>query len=219
MRAKQFLVIGAGRFGSSLARTLFQQGHEVVVIDRDEEIVERLIDGVTHALIGDATDEQVLRRVGVSNFDTVIVAIGVNFEASVLTTVSAKGLGARHIIAKATSDTAASVLSRVGADQVVRPEHDMGRRLAQQLTTPELVDAFNLGAEHTVIEVEANDKLIGTLAKLRLPNRFSVQVIAVNRRGDVTVSPGAAFEVQHGDNLVLIGSNEAVERFRAHLTD
>ena len=219
MRTRQFLVIGAGRFGGALARTLYQEGHEVVVIDEDEDKIERIMDDVTHALIADSSDEDVLRRVGVSNFDTVVVSIGANFEANILTTVAAKNLGAKHIIAKATSETGAAVLSRVGADQVVRPEHDMGRRLAQQLTTPELVDAFNLGEGHTVIELEATDKLLGSLAKLKLSNRFSVQVIAVNRRGDVTVSPGADFVIERGDNVVLIGSNEAINHFRDHISD
>lgn len=219
MRTKQFLVIGVGRFGGALARTLYQDGHEVVVIDQDETKIERIMDDVTHALIADSTDEDVLRRVGCGNFDTVVVSIGANFEANIMTTVAAKKLGAEHVIAKATSETGAAVLERVGADHVVRPEHDMGKRLAQQLTTPEMVDAFDLGEGHSVIEVEANEKLLGPLAELRLPNRFSVQVIAVNRGGDVVVSPGADFVVARGDNLVVIGSNEAIDRFRGHISD
>ena len=218
MKKKQFLVIGAGRFGGALARSLYQQGHEVVVIDQDEDKIDRIMDDVTHAVIADSTDDDVLRKLGVGNFDTIIVSIGANFEANILTTVAAKSLQAQHVIAKATSATGAAVLHRVGADQVVRPEHDMGRRLAQQLTTPELVDAFDLGEGHTVIELEANETMFGSLADLRLTNRFSVQVIAVNRRGDVTVSPGADFVLQAGDNVVLIGSNEAIGRFRDHIS-
>lgn len=217
MAKKQVLVVGVGRFGAALARTLYQQGHEVVVVDVAEDKIERIMDDVTHALIADATDEDVLSQVGVANFDTVVVSIGHNFEANVMTTVAAKNLGAKHVVAKATSDISAAVLKRVGADQVVRPEQDMGVRLAQQLTTPELVDAFNLGEDHAVIEVEATEKLIGRLADLRLPNRFDVQVIAVNRNDEVTVSPRADFTVRFGDTLVLIGSNDDVQRFRDHL--
>ncbi|MEX2543411.1 MAG: TrkA family potassium uptake protein [Trueperaceae bacterium] len=219
MRSKQFLVIGVGRFGGALARSLYRQGHEVVVIDQNDEKVERIMDEVTHALIADSTDEDVLREIGVGNFDTVVVSIGADFEASIMTTVASKNLGARHLVAKATSETAAAVLRRIGADLVVRPEHDMGLRLAQQLTTPELVDAFNLGEDHSVIEVEANGRLTGSLSELRLPNRFSVQVIAVNRDGNVVVSPSADFEIVRGDNLVLIGNNEAMERFRSFLSE
>lgn len=219
MRSKQFLVIGVGRFGSALARALYQEGHEVVVIDQDEDKIDRIMDHVTHALIADSTDEDVLRRVGCSNFDAVVVSIGANFEANIMTTVAAKNLGAKHVIAKATSATAAAVLTRIGADQVVRPEHDMGTRLAQQLTTPELVDSFDLGEEHSVIEVEAGGKLLGTLEDLRLPNRFGVQVIAVNRSGDVVVTPGADQVLVEGDDVVVIGSNDAIARFREHLDE
>lgn len=219
MAKQQVLVIGVGRFGSALARSLYQQGHEVVVIDESEEKIEEIMDHVTHALIADATSEDTLRRVGVGNFDTVVVSIGQNFEANIMATVAAKSLGAKRVISKATSDIAAAVLKRVGADQVIRPEHDMGLRVAQHLTTPELVDAFSLGEGHAVIEVEATDKLVGSLAKLRLPNRFDVQVIAVNRRGDVVVSPRADFTLESGDTLVLIGSNEAIKRFHEYLSD
>ena len=218
MAKKQFLIIGVGRFGSALARSLYQQGHEVVVVDQDEDKIERIMDDVTHALIADATDEDVLRKVGVGNFDAVVVSIGANFEANIMATVAAKSLQAKRVISKATSNVSAAVLQRVGADQVVRPEHDMGLRLARQLSTPELVDAFNLGEGHTVIEVEANGKLLGSLAELRLSNRFKVQVIAVNRGGEVVVTPGADFVVERGDTVVLVGSNEAVGRFRDHLS-
>lgn len=219
MKTKQYLVIGAGRFGSALARALYQQGHEVVVIDQDEEKIEKIMDDVTHALIADASDEDVLRRVGCRNFDAVVVAIGADFEASIMTTVAAKSLGARRVIAKAVSDSAAAVLERVGADEVVRPEHDMGVRVARQLTTPDLVDAFKLGEGHAVIEVEVKHKLMGRLGDQGLPKRFSVQVIAVNRNDQVVVSPGADFVLERGDTLVLLGSNEAIQRFQEHISD
>lgn len=219
MRKRQFLVVGVGRFGGALATTLHAQGHEVVAVDRSDERVERIMQDVTHGLIADATDEVVLRDLGVANFDTVVIAIGANFEANVLATVTAKSLGAKRVISKASSEVAANVLIRVGADLVVRPEHDMGLRLAQHLTTPELLDSFNLGEGHSVIEVEANGKLQDSLAHLRLSNRFQVQVIAVNRAGALTLSPGADFVLQRGDRLVVIGSNLAIGRFRDYLTD
>lgn len=217
MAKQDFLIIGVGRFGSALAGTLYQQGHEVVAVDRDEARIERLIHDVSHALIADGTDEEFLKGLGVANFDVVVIAIGHDFEANVLATVTVKKLGAKRVISKAASNTAAEVLRRVGADQVIRPEHDMGVRLAKQLTTPHLIDAIDLGEDHSVIEVEATDELTGTLAKLRLPNRFHVQVIAVNRGWELYVSPRADFEVQRGDKVVLIGSNQAIAAFRAHL--
>jgi len=219
MRKRQFLVVGVGRFGGALATALHAQGHEVVAVDRSDERVERIMQDVTHGLIADATDEVVLRDLGVANFDTVVIAIGANFEANVLATVTAKSLGAKRVISKASSEVAANVLIRVGADLVVRPEHDMGLRLAQHLTTPELLDSFNLGEEHSVIEIKTNGKLQDSLAHLRLSNRFQVQVIAVNRAGALTLSPGADFVLQRGDRLVVIGSNLAIGRFRDYLSD
>jgi trk system potassium uptake protein len=214
---RQFMVIGAGRFGRALTSTLHDLGHEVLIADRSEEQIELVMNHATHAVIADAADEAALRKLGVGNFDVVVVAIGSNFEASVLATVAAKSLGARHVISKASSDLMAQVLSRVGADEVIRPEHDMGRRLAMHLATPSIVDAFNLGEQHGVIEVEAGPRLQGSLRELRLANRFGVQLIAVNRGGQLEISPPSDYRLEPQDKVVLIGSNAAIARFREHL--
>lgn len=219
MKAKQFLVIGAGRFGSAVATTLYELGHEVVVIDRSEAAVEAIMNRVTHAAIADAADEQALRKLGCGNFDAVIVAIGHNLEGNILATVAAKSVGARHVVSKVASELAARVLARVGADEVIRPEHDMGVRVARQLATPSIIDAFNLGPEHGVIEIDVGPRLTGTLESLRLRNRFGVQVIAVNRAGKLEVGPRADFELKPGDKVVLIGSNAAIEKIRDYLSE
>lgn len=219
MNAKEFLVIGAGRFGSAVAVTLHEHGHEVVVVDEDEEAVEKIMNSVTHAMIADATDEDVLARLGCNNFDAVIVAIGNDLEASTLATMGAKSCGAKRVIAKATSSISAKVLLRVGADEVVRPEHDMGARLAQTLITPDVVDAFELGEGHSVVEIETQEKLQGPLAELRLPRRFGVQVIAVYRSDELVAAPGADFELRSGDRIVVVGANEALDRLKEFITD
>jgi trk system potassium uptake protein len=219
MHAKSFLIIGAGRFGAAVAETLYQAGQDVVVVDIDEHAVERVMTHVTQALIADGTEERALRDLGVANFDAVVVAIGDHLEASVLATAAAKDAGARRVVAKAPTSLAERILRRVGADQVVRPERDMGVRLAQHLVTPSLVDAFALGEAYGVMEVEANGTLTGRLDRLRLPQRFGVQVIAIDRAGQLTVSPGADVEVGPGDRLVLVGSNQAIARLRERLID
>jgi len=219
VKAKQFLVIGAGRFGSAVATTLYDLGHEVVVIDRSEAAVEAIMNRVTHAAIADAADEQALRKLGCGNFDAVIVAIGHNLEGNILATVAAKSVGARHVVSKVASELAARVLARVGADEVIRPEHDMGVRVARQLATPSIIDAFNLGLEHGVIEIDVGPRLTGTLESLRLRNRFGVQVIAVNRAGKLEVGPRADLELKPGDKVVLIGSNAAIEKIRDYLSE
>ena len=217
MKTKEFLVIGAGRFGSALAATLYNLGHEVVVVDHRDEAIETIMNAVTHAAILDATDEGALKKLGLNTFDQVIVAIGNNFEANILATVAARNLGAKRIISKATSDIAAKVLSQVGADEVIRPEHDMGVRLAKQLATPSIVDAFNLGDDFEVIEFEAQNKLCGRLDQLKLTNRFGAQVVAISREGKLEVSPGADFEIRSKDKVVLIGDSKAIKSLRNYL--
>ncbi len=216
MKAKQYLVIGAGRFGSALATTLYDLGHEVVVVDSSEERVEDIMDHVTHAIILDATEEEALGKLGLDSFDRVIVAIGNDLEASILSIVAAKNQGAKNVLSKATSETAARVMVKVGADEVVRPEHDMGVRVAKSLATPTIDDAFNLGENYEVIEFTAQRKLCGSLRDLKLANRFGVQVIAVNRGDKLTISPTADFVIDPGDNVVIIGETRAVERLRDH---
>lgn len=216
MKAKQYLVIGAGRFGSALATTLYDLGHEVVVVDSSEERVEDIMDHVTHAIILDATEEEALGKLGLDSFDRVIVAIGNDLEASILSIVAAKNQGAKNVLSKATSETAARVMVKVGADEVVRPEHDMGVRVAKSLATPTIDDAFNLGENYEVIEFTAQRKLCGSLRDLKLANRFGVQVIAVNRGDKLTISPTADFVIAPGDNVVIIGETRAVERLRDH---
>jgi trk system potassium uptake protein len=217
VKTKQFLIIGAGRFGSAVATSLYDLGHEVVVADRNEVAVEAIMDNVTHAVVLDATDEDALAQLGVDSFSEVIVAIGTNLEASILAIVAAKSQGAARVISKATSETAARVMLKVGADEVVRPEHDMGVRLAKNLATPSIVDAFNLGDRYEVVELQARDKLCGRLQDLKLSNRFGVQVIAVSRQGKLEVSPSADYVIRPGDNVVLIGEVKDVRKLRSYL--
>lgn len=216
MKTKQYLVVGAGRFGSALATTLYELGHDVVVVDHDEERIDEIMEEVTHAIILDATDEDALSRLELSSFDQVVVAIGNDLEASILAIMAAKAQGAKHVLSKATSETSARVMLKVGADEVVRPEHDMGVRLAKALVTPTIVDAFNLGDQYEVIEYTAHRDLCGRLGDLKLPKRFGVQVIAVNRNGVLTVSPDPDFAIFPSDNVVIIGETLAVERLRGH---
>lgn len=216
MSAKQFLVIGTGRFGSAVAVTLADLGHEVVAVDRDEAALAQVQETVTHAMIIDASDEDALRRLGIRSFDTVVVAIGENLEASILATVAAKTAGARHVVSKANGRTAARVLASVGADEVIQPERDMGARLARQLAASSMVDAFELDGEHQIMEVDAARRLAAPLQDLELPNRFNVQVLAVYRGADFHVNPGADFQVYERDRLVVIGANRDLERFCAH---
>lgn len=213
---RQFLVIGAGRFGSAVARTLYDLGHDVVVVDNEEAELGSVMDQVTHAAVLDATDERALARLGLAEMDAVIVAIGDDLEASILATVAARTAGGRHIISKANDNQAARILATVGADEVVRPENDMGRRLAEQLSMPNQVAALELGADHSVVEIDVGPALCGVLSDLELPRHYGVQVLAVHRGGDVTVTPPADFVIEDEDRVVVLGENEALDRLRRH---
>ncbi len=217
MKQKQYLVVGAGRFGTAVSMTLAERGHEVVVLDRSEAAIEAIMSRVTHALIGDAADEETLKRLGIRNFDAVVVAIGENLEANILCTTLLKGLGAQHVVSKAASLLAARVLERVGADEVIRPEHDMGVQLADHLTAPGILDTFDFGSRHGVLEIEARGKFTGRLVDLKLPGRFGVHVIAVARGAEMELTPGPDFTIRQGDSVVLIGSNEAIRDLKEHL--
>lgn len=214
MKAKQCLVIGLGRFGTAVATTLYELGHEVVAVDVEEDNVQRVTNLVTHAAILDATDERALRSIGVADFDEVVIAIGSDIKANILATIAAKGLGARHVVSKATDEVAARVLEKVGADEVIRPEHDMGVRTAQRLGGVRRKDTPDLGPNTSIVEVEVNERLRGTLKELNLSNRFGVQVIALNRAGRVQVAPRADEELRPHDILIVVGDNHALEELR-----
>ena len=217
MKSKQCLVIGLGRFGTAVATTLYEMGHEVVAVDTNEEHVENVMNLVTHAAVLDATEERALKGIGVADFDVVVVGIGTDVQAAILTTMNAKSLGAPYVITKAIDEMARRVLERVGADLVIRPEHDSGVRIARQIANPNIVDTLNLGSDYAIVELEANDRLKGNLRELNLTGRFGVQVIAINRGGKIEISPRAEEELRVHDKLVVIGMAHAIDDLRRYL--
>lgn len=216
MKVRQYLVIGLGRFGSAVATTLYEMGHEVVAVDQNEENVDRVMDLVTHAAILDATDERALRTLGIGEFDMVIIAIGSDVHANVLATMNAKSLGAKYVVTKAIDEMARRVLERIGADLVIRPEHDMGVRLARQIATPNVIDTLDLG-DHSIVEIDANERLSGSLRELNLTGRFGVQVIAVSQGGVVAISPRAEDIIHPRDKLVVIGNPRSLQSLQRYL--
>jgi trk system potassium uptake protein TrkA len=213
-RSVEFAVIGLGRFGTSVALALIESGHSVLGIDHDEQLVQQLVDDLTQAVILDATDEDALREVDIASFDTVIVAIGADFESNLLTTVSLKHLGVRHVICKAVTGRQAEILLRVGADEVVQPEHDAGRRLAEQLTAPAVQERLHLGPEHSLAELIAPDSTTGkSLLDLDLRRRMGVTVLLIERDNQHIVSPPSDTVILPNDLLVVLGSNKDLRAF------
>lgn len=206
---KSFVVLGIGRFGSSLARTLYELGHEVLAVDGNEDIVQDIADDVTHAVVGDCMDENTLRSLGVRNFDVAVVAIGGELQSSILATVLLKDLGVKHIVAKAQSALHAKVLKRVGADRVVFPEHDMGIRLANNLSSENILDYIELSPDYSIAEVVVPQSWVGhTLNDLNLRARYGITILAYKNGSGIHVSPTSDYRLSAEDDLVILGSND-----------
>lgn len=217
MAVREFAVIGLGRFGRSVCRTLYDMGYSVLGVDIDEEQVQAMVPHATHVVRADATEEEVLRSLGLRNFDVVIVAIG-DLEASVLVTLLLKEMGVRRVIAKAVTEHHGRVLERIGADQVVFPERDSGRRLAQRLVSGNFLDYIEVSPDVSVVELHAAGGMVGkSLEELRLRNRYRVTVLAIRRGEEVVVSPGAGTVIQKDDIVVVIGNNADLRRMQDEL--
>lgn len=210
---RQFAVIGLGRFGSSVARTLFSMGYDVLALDISEERVQDLAKDVTHAVQGDAREEETLRAVGIRNFDVVVVAIGQDIQSSILITVLLKELGVKCVVAKAQNELHAKVLYKVGADKVVFPERDMGARLARNMVSANVLDYIQLSPDYSIAEIATYETWQGkSLRELNLRARFGINVLAIKRNKQLLVAPGADDLIEKGDILVVVGMNENIDR-------
>ena len=213
MKRKQFLVIGAGRFGSSVARTLYEEGHDVMVVDRDQAIVQQISDQVTHAVAANATSEEALEALGVQEFDVVVVAIGHEMQNSIMVSILLKELGARYIVAKAQTELHGKVLRKIGVNRVVFPERDMGQKLAHSLVSRNIIDLIELSETYSVVEVEAPPEMVGrTLQELNLRVRYGINVIALRGEKETNISPGGEDRVAPGDVIVAVGENKALKK-------
>ena len=204
---KNYIVIGMGRFGFSVARTLYELGNDVLAVDNDEELVESISPYVTHAVQIDAMDETSLRSLGLSNMDAAIVAMGDDVKASILVTLLCKELGAGMVIAKAQDALHGKVLSKVGADRVVNPERDMGIRIAQGLASSNILECIDLSDEYSVAEIQAFKEWHGkTLKNLDLRKTYGINVMAIKGDKKLNISPLSEDVIAPNDVLVVIGS-------------
>ncbi|MDR7250743.1 MULTISPECIES: potassium channel family protein [Bacillus] len=214
MPKKEFAVIGLGRFGGSICKALSEEGLEVLAMDLNEDRVNEYAQIASHAVIGDSTDEAVLKNLGMRNFDHVIVAIGENIQASILTTIILKELGVKLVTVKAQNDYHEKLLNKIGADRVVHPERDMGKRIAHKIITNNVIDYLELSDEYGLIEVEANGYLENqSLLDLDIRARYQINIVAIKREKDVIISPLAHEQIQKNDILIVIGSMKDIARF------
>ncbi|MCP3030654.1 TrkA family potassium uptake protein [Halobacillus sp. A1] len=215
---REFAVIGLGRFGGSICRELSREGMEVLAIDLDEDKVNEYRDIAAHAVIADSTDENVLKELGIRNIDHVIVAIGDNIQASMLTTLMLKELGIKTITVKAQNDYHEKILNKIGADHVVHPERDMGKRIAHSIISNNILDYIELSDDHSVVEVKAGSKMSGrSLVDLDIRAEYGCNVVAIKRKKEVIVSPMATEEILENDILIVIGADKDISRFEKNL--
>lgn len=212
---KQFAVVGLGRFGRAVARTLHSQGYDVLCVDSAEDKVAQILcDRIaTHARQLDSTQPSALKEAGIFEQDTVIVAIGNYVQESVITTLNLKEGGVPHVVAKASSEIHMKLLQKVGADHVVFPEHEMGCHLARSLTKPGILDRFELDPEHSIVEVIIPEQFHGkTIADLRLRSNYGLNVLAVSQNEKFEINPNPGRILQKGTAMVVIGSNHCIDR-------
>lgn len=211
---KEFVVIGLGRFGGSIVRELINLGADVMAIDKSPERVDEYAPIATQAVAADTTDESVLKSLGIRNFEHVIVAIGENIQSSILTTLMLKEIGVPKITVKAQNDYHEKVLRKIGADQVVHPERDMGIRIANNMVSNNIIDYLELSDEYSIAEIKASEKITGySLIELDIRAKYGVNIVAIKRGKHILVSPQAIEKIQLDDVLIVIGSDADIHRF------
>jgi len=208
---KSYLIIGLGRFGSSLAQELCRLGNEVLAVDTDQNNVHALADQVTHAVIADARDSAVLESLSARDFDCAVVSVGNDVGSSALITLSLKEMGIPKVICKAQSHDHRKVLEKIGADQVVFPEHETGVKLAQNLTHSNVLNFIELSEDYGIVEAKAPASWIGkTIKEMDVRNKFHVNIIAI-RAGEtenINIAPGADYILKESDVLILLGQDQ-----------
>lgn len=211
---KAILLIGLGRFGFTMAKKLHELGHEVMAIDTSEERINSVLPYVTSAQIGDCTNEQYMASLGVRNFDLCVVAIGDNFQNSLETTALLKDLGAKFVLSRASRDIHAKFLLRNGADQVVFPEKEMAIRAAVRYSSDNIFDYIELTPDHSIYEIPVPSDWVGnTVVGVNVRNRYGLSILAIKYNDTIHPLPGAEYQFQENDTLVIMGSNRDIKRF------
>jgi len=213
----KFVVIGLGNFGYYLAKSLFEEGKEVVGVDRHKERVQRLQEFCSYVVAGDATDNYILESVGIEKGDTVMVSLGDNISASVLVTLHLKDLNIENIYVKIISEDHGRALERIGATEVLFPERDLAKKLAKSLLSPNVIDYLPLTDEYNIVEIAPPKGFIGkTLAEIELRRKYHISVIAV--RGlvpeKITMNPGGTFTIKDSDILIVLGKPVDIKKIK-----
>jgi len=209
---KSYIIIGLGRFGSEVARRLCQLGCEVLAVDTDSELVQAISNDVTHAVVADGRDKGVLRALGAASFDCAVVAIGDSLADSVLATMNLKELGVPRVVCKAHDETHRQVLKKLGADQIVIPEQEQAYRLARSLSSQNVLDYIELSEDYGIIDLPTPESWVGKdLKGLNIRAKLGINILAIKKDQQITVSPAADHVICKGDILVILGDTAALK--------
>lgn len=212
---KTYAVFGLGRYGIAVARELVEHGMEVIAVDSDERIVNTAADELPICKCADITDPDVIRQLGISNVDVVIIAMANNLEASVMAVTLCKEIGVKTVIAKCANEMHQKILTRVGADKVVFPENESGIRLAKNLLSSGFVDMVSLAKNVSMIELDLKPEWVGkNLIQLNLRKKYSVNVVALRRENMVSVDIDPNAPLQGNDKLIVIANTEKLSKLR-----
>jgi trk system potassium uptake protein TrkA len=220
MALQHAAVIGLGNFGFAVAQTLAERGAQVICVDADMEKVQAIKDVVLNAVQADATDERALRAVGIAEVEVAVVSLGNNREASILAAMTLQDMGVKEIVVKAVSDQHARVLKRLGVSRVVFPEKDMGRRVAERLLAPQILEHLELSAEYGIEEIVPPGDFLGkTIGDLRFRTKYGVSVLAIRRetatgKEEMLVNPTRDDKILANDLLIVIGHESDLKRLR-----
>ena len=219
---KQIAVLGLGRFGTSIARSLYNLGHDVLAIDKDENRIQPVMGTTTHALTGDCTNDAVLRDLGIPDYDAAVVAIGADVVSSIMTSVLLKTMGVPYVVSRAHNDLHGNTLALIGVDKVVHAESEMGNRLAHSMFNPNVEEYLEITPNFGISKLRVPDRFVGmSLRELGFAsprNKYGLVVLAIRRGRDVTLNPDSDDRLRSGDWLVLAGRDELLDRLDG-LTD
>jgi trk system potassium uptake protein TrkA len=211
---KQFIVIGLGRFGHSVVKTLVDANADVLAIDIDEEKVDDVSEFATHAVAVDATDETALKALGLRNFDVAIVSVG-DIQSSVLITLICKELGVKYVLVKAKDDLHAKVLFKIGADKIVFPERDTGIRVANNLLASNIIDFVEIFKNYGMLEISVPAEWVGkSLIELDIRKNYNMNIIAIKHESEINVNPAADDKLMEGDVVIVIGSEQDMNKIK-----
>jgi trk system potassium uptake protein TrkA len=214
---KQFAIIGLGNFGYYLATHLYEKGHDVLAIDKDHNLVQKIKDHVTQAVVADATDFKTMNSLSIHEMDAAVVCIGTDLDASIHTTLILKDVGARQVYAKAVTEAHGRILLKVGAQEILFPEKDLAISLAERLHNPSLLDYLPFFEGYSIIELKPKDSFLGKeLKELDLINKYGVQVIAIKKEasGKLSMIPTGKHVLKEDEVMILLGPNDGLDLLR-----